>query len=426
MPAIGNDKKVNMPVKRKILWLSNFAFSEASNKGTGTWLIAMGNAMVKSGKVDLYNISYGEGNTFESQDYMGITQWVIPYEKSSKGIPSKAVIDFIRQKEREIQPDIIHIWGTEHYWGMLIVKNILTTPVLLEIQGLLSVIEKVFYGGLTNRELLECIGLKEILLPQRLYYFRHSIFKQKGKLEQFIISHANHIAVQSKWVDAHIRIMNPRAKIYHTDIILREQFYKADKWKWNPETQIIFTSSSGSNIYKGLHVVFRAFAILAKEFPKLVLHIAGTIKYDSFFQDGYTTWLLHLAKLLKIEDRIVWLGPLDELGMINQLQKASVCVIPSFIETYCVAMAEAMMIGTPCVVSYAGAMPELAVHRSSALFFPVNDAVICNAHMNAVLSNEAIANQLSLEAIRTVEIRNNPEKILNQQLDIYEQVLAQY
>jgi glycosyltransferase involved in cell wall biosynthesis len=218
--------------------------------------------------------------------------------------------------------------------------------------------------------------------------------------------------------------MNPKANIYRTDIILRKQFYKAAKWKWHTNTQIIFTSSSGSNIYKGLHVVFRAFSILATVYPKLVLHVAGAIKYDSILQDGYTTWLLRLAKQLNIEDRIVWLGPLDEMEMIDQLQQASVCVIPSFIETYCVALAEAMMIGTPCVVSFAGAMPELAVHRSSALFFPIDDASVCNTHIDTILSDETFASQMSLEAIKTVAIRNNPEKILNLQLDIYEQVIA--
>lgn len=422
MPAIG--KNLGMSVKRKILWLSNFAFSEVNIKATGTWLIAMGDAMVKSGKVDLYNITYEGGKTFDSKNYMGITQWVIPNERTSNGMPSGKVIEFIRQKENEIQPDLIHIWGTEHYWGMLNVKKILVAPVLLEIQGLLSVYEKVFYGGLTNKELVECIGVKEILLPQRLYYFRHRIFKQKGKFEQFIISQSKNIAVQSEWVNTHIRIINPHANIYRTDIILRKQFYNAAKWNANPVSQIIFTSSSGSNIYKGLHVVFRALATLATSHPKVVLHVAGSIKYDSYFQDGYTTWLLKLAKELKIENRIVWLGPLDEREMVTQLQKASVCVIPSFIETYCVALAEAMMIGTPCVVSYAGAMPELAVHGSSALFFPIDDAAVCSTQMEAILSNNAFARQMSLEAIKTTEIRNDPEKILNLQLDIYEKVIS--
>ena len=413
-----------MNAKRKILWLSNFAFSDENIKATGTWLVAMANALANSGKVDLYNITYGEGNTFHNQNYKGISQWIIPNETTHNGSPTRAVIEFIRQKEKEIQPDIIHIWGTEHYWGMLNVHKTFTAPVLLEIQGLLSIIEKRFYGGLTNKELFECIGLKEILLPQRLYYFRHRTFRKKGEMEKYIISHADHISVQSEWVNTHIRIMNPNARTYRTDIILREQFYKAKKWKWDPGKEIIFTSSSGSNIYKGLHVVFRAFSLLAASHPKLLLHVAGNIKYDSRFQDGYTTWLLNMAKKMNIEDRIVWLGPLDEQQMIEQLQMASVCVIPSFIETYCVALAEAMMIGTPCVVSFAGAMPEIAVHGSSAMFFPINDAVVCNAHIHSILSNGQLAGKMSIEAIRTIEKRNDPEKILERQLAIYEQVLS--
>ena len=65
--------------------------------------------------------------------------------------------------------------------------------------------------------------------------------------------------------------------------------------------------------------------------------------------------------------------------MIGELLNCNVCVMPSFIETYCLAFAEAMMVGVPVVVSFAGAMPELAEHNKEAMFYNPLDHITCAA-----------------------------------------------
>jgi len=42
------------------------------------------------------------------------------------------------------------------------------------------------------------------------------------------------------------------------------------------------------------------------------------------------------------------------------------------------ALAEVMIVGLPTVVSYIGAMPKLAQHNESALYFPVGDYMACS------------------------------------------------
>ncbi len=62
----------------RIFWLSNRFFSEKNDTSTGTWLTAMGQALVASGKVHLANISEDRVSSVTRRDCNGITQGVVP------------------------------------------------------------------------------------------------------------------------------------------------------------------------------------------------------------------------------------------------------------------------------------------------------------------------------------------------------------
>ena len=413
---------------KKILWLSNCAFTDDKMQVTGTWLIAMGEALLETGEVELNNITFGNVKKNTRRDCKGVSQWIIPHEKTNKkGLLSHKTINFIKKIEAEIHPDLIHIWGTEGSWGMLAARKILKTPVILDMQGILYAIAKVYYGGLTFKELLQCIGLKEILLPIRFLYFSKRAFDKKGVQERYVIQNIPFISVQSEWVRTHVEFENPTCKTFETGIILRNEFYDVPPWtiKEN-QNPIIFTSSSGSVPYKGLHVLFRAIAVLKKKFPTIQLRIAGSIQKSRYryIRDGYSAWLLKEAERLDILNSIVWLGALNADEIIDQLHSSSMVVIPSYIETYCLALAEAMIVGVPTVVSYAGAMPELAQHNESSLFFPVGDYMSCSAQIEKLLNNMVLAEKLSIQARIEGLKRNNTDKVVKRQLEIYTKVIA--
>lgn len=161
-----------MNKKRKILWFSSLQFSNEKIKTTGTWLIAMGDALAKSPGIELYNVSYGDVKSITQNNVSNINQWIIPdkeREKCHEG--TREVISFIIRINQEIKPDLIQVWGTESGLGFSVIKAKLQTPILLDIQGLLFTIPKNYYGGLSRNDLLGCIGLKEILRPQNHPYF---------------------------------------------------------------------------------------------------------------------------------------------------------------------------------------------------------------------------------------------------------------
>ena len=95
----------------------------------------------------------------------------------------------------------------------------------------------------------------------------------------------------------------------------------------------------------------------------------------------------------------------------------------SYVESYSLALVEAQAVGVPAIISYAGAMPELAENRKSGLFFSPGDYISCASHMIELIENKNLALSLSREEQSTAQKRNNNESVLEIQLQIYKTIL---
>lgn len=415
--------------KRKIIWFCAAQFSDENIKTTATWLIAMGNALAEIEDIELYNITYGSVDSISQINTKNITQWIIPFKdlkKHHRG--SKALVSFVKKIDEVIEPDIIHVWGTENEFGSIINEAKLKTPVLLDIQGLLFAYVKFYYGGLDFKDLIKCIDFKEIIKPRFHPYFIRRSFKKKGKQELRLIRDFKYISVQSDWVNSVIKNVNNNGSIFHTGIMLRKEFYDTSPWKkLENKNQInIFTSSSGPIPYKGIHVVIEAIALLKTKYPNIKLNIGGDFqlkKKYGLFRNGYMGWLLRKINKLGLTDSISWLGMLSSEEIINEMYKSSVVVVPSYIETYCLFMAESMMVGVPTVASFSGAMPQLAEHGKSALYFSPGDHWECASCIEKIIENTEFADMLSLESRKRAFDRNNQGKVLKKQLEIYSKII---
>lgn len=416
--------------KRKIVWFCAAQFTDEKIKTTGTWLIAMGNAIANSPNIDLFNVTFGDVKSITQKNSKNITQWIIPHKERVKYHQgSKKLVSFIKKFNKEVDPDLIHVWGTENGFGFPVMEANLKTPVLLEIQGLLFASVKFYYGGLSFSDLKNSIGIKEVLRPKyHLSSIRRS-FKRRGKHELRLIRQMKNITVQSDWVHTIIKYVNPESKLFHTGMMLRSEFYEASQWKHpaNDETINIFTSCSGPIPYKGLHVIFEAIAVLKNKFPNIKLNIGGGInihKKYGLIRDGYTSWMLDKIKELEIEGSVRWMGMMNADEMIREMQRSHMVVIPSFVETYCLFMAESMMIGVPAIASFAGALPELAVPDKSVLYFPMGDHWTCARQIERVIEDSEMVKRLSFESRKIALDRNDPDKVLQTQLNIYNEILT--
>ncbi|MDB5288273.1 MAG: hypothetical protein JWR05_3222 [Mucilaginibacter sp.] len=408
----------------KILWLCNVIFSDIKTASTGTWLHSMADALVNTEKVELFNITQAKVKSITREDYRSISQWLVPIEPLKRnGLPSSKIIHEIQEIVNNVKPDIIHIWGTENYWGLLSARGYIKGNVVLEIQGLKFACAKYFYSGLSFRNILECFSLKEFLKPSVSLIGLKRSFDKWGVFEKEMLLKQNTISTQSNWVRTYVKNINPFAQILNTEIALRSEFIEANKWEAdNCIPYQIFTSANSSSIsYKGLHILLDAIEILKRRHPQIKLCIAG-YSQTGLRQDGYSKWLKRKIKKLGISENVEWLGPLDAKSIILQMYKANVIVVPSFIETYCLAFDEALTVGVPTVASFAGAMPELATHEKTALFFTPGDVDMCANAIERFMLDKVFAMEISFNAYDEKKTKNNSNIALSQ-LEKYNQLL---
>ena len=412
---------------KKILWLCNTIFSQKKIDGTGSWLQPLAEKLQESGEVQIINITSGKTDKIIRQDFGRIQQWIIPIRKRKVygQIASKITCKEIAKIEQTVAPDLVHIWGTEQIWASVYAQGYIKAKALLDIQGLLFAYADSYYGGLSFSDILDCINLKEIIMPWRTLWNKKRIFRKRGMIELECIKKFTHISYQSQWVKNQLENINSMAYYYPTRIMLRDMFYSCPHWKYTScsSKPVLFSFCSAAVPYKGIHTLLKAISVLKQKYPNIILYLAGRIDVGNKLLDGYSIFLHKLIKQNNLENNIHYTGPLNETQIIEHLQKCNVCIIPSYIETYCLALAESMIVGIPTVVSFAGAMPELAVHEKEALFYNSMDYKTCAAHISTLIENKEYAETLSKNGRRQRQKQNNINSVIQTQLKIYTSII---
>lgn len=249
---------------------------------------------------------------------------------------------------------------------------------------------------------------------------RH-IYKKRCRNEFDVIQKLKYVSVQSKWVEGYIKALNPNSKIFHTNIVLRPEFYKAEKWKYSNNCTIFSTATMVTPL-KGLHVLLKALYIVKKYYPEVQLRLAGTIQ-TGLRTGGYAKLLFGYIEKYKLSKNIVFLGNLETAALIHEYQNASLLVNPSSIESYSLVVAEAMYIGTPTVASFVGGMANLGIDNENILYFPKEDYITCANRITSVLSSVELSTYLSVSSIRYSQERCDKINIVSTQYEIYSDVI---
>lgn len=412
----------------KILWFCSTVFSEEKISTTGTWLHTMSKALVAEG-VELYNIAplYGIKEITKS-DFGDIKQWILPILKLRNGLPSKQWINKIKSIVDDIHPDLIHYWGIEYYFPLLYSRGILTYPSLLEIQGIKETCVRVFYGNLSNNQLLRCHGIKEILFPSLSLICRKRQFEKWSVFEREMLNTHLNISTHSEWVRAWVsQFKSESTNIYHTHRIVRKEFREATPWAIpNNGHPILFTISAGADAYKGIHDGIMAIRIVKQLYPDVELRIAGNFEAGKkwYRRNGYTNYLFSLIKRYGLSDNVTFVGKKSAIQLVEEMKNANVMLQLSYVETYSLAVAEALTLGIPAVVAYSGATPELIGNSGCSLFYTPSDYFMCAHQIIRILESPALANNLSSLAKESRYRKTTPEGSCKNQIDIYKHVLG--
>jgi glycosyltransferase involved in cell wall biosynthesis len=385
---------------------------------------ALADAFVGTDELHLSNVTTA-AVAAPCRDESGLVdQWLVPAasRRSRDGLPGAATVDAVRRAVDQARPDVIHVWGTETFWGLLTARGLIPGKTLLETQGLKFAIAPVYAGGLGVSEQVAAAGVKEIVRRNTIPQARRT-FERWGGFEQEMLSGHDDLTVQTDWLAAQVRCYNPTATLHRNHFALRNAFYAARPWQPG-RSRDLFCSAAYSAPFKGLHVAVRALAMLRERHPDVRLRVAGAHLRPGLRRDGYIHWVAREARRLGVAEQIAWLGPLSAEQIVEELQSCAAMIVPSFMEGYCLGLAEAMLVGVPCVVSFAGGAACLAENGRSALYFTPGDVAMCAWQADRLLGDVQLAQKIAVEARAVAATRNGREQVARTQLAIYADVLG--
>ncbi len=415
----------------KVLWFSNCKLSERNNKLSGSWLYSMSELLTRQDDFILTNITVDRSKTYKEVQCLKIApnfcEYILPgWKLDGRGYPHKKHIQEIAEICHKEMPDLIHVWGVENYFCNLIPDLQLNVPLLLEIQGMHEPWVRVYFGDLSFQETLSCLGLREILFPQlkSIYAFKDGMRKQIQR-DMHAFSKFQYISTQSEWVRDYIRLNHIQAHLFETGMSIRTPFWKV-KWSYPEDGQKNFyCSAAGPAPYKSIQTAIKALRYVKSFYPGCKLYIIGNFKKSNWIhQPGYLTYLYKLIRKLDLTDNVVFTGSLTAQQIVEVMKKCIAMVQTSYVESYSLALVEAQAAGVPAIISYAGAMPELAENRKSGLFFSPGDYMSCAARMIELIENKELALAISRESLSLVKERNNDQAVVETQIRIYETILA--
>jgi L-malate glycosyltransferase len=332
---------------------------------------------------------------------------------------SKANLERARAIVADYHPDIIHVHGTERFYGLIVGMDI-DVPVVVSIQGLVSQVRKFLFAGLSFRERLRALRIRDVLrwtgpFPEYLSW------RSGAAREMEIISRNQYFIGRTEWDQAWVRAINPTATYFTCDEVIRPVFFEGG-WSFPDVKRHSMLCTSAMQPSKGIPLLLDAATILRRKYPDMRLQLAG----DWHPRSGWGRVVRHKLRTLGLEDCVTFTGPVDAETLARHLQKANVFVSSSWMENISNSTAEAMLVGIPCVVSFTGGLTTTLTPGETGLMYPPGDPALLAAAVGRIFDDDALALRLASAARSVALRRHEPRRIATKQVEIYREVLSHH
>jgi len=415
----------------RVLWFSNTPSLASAflndNKVIIGWIASLEKEVAKVEVIEL-GVAFHYGYSDKKQFSIGKTKYFsFPFPIISKGhkrgilsrwkhkIEPVNVIDNYLEVVQSFKPDLIHIFGTENSFGSVIDK--VNVPVIIQIQGNLSVYEKKWFSGLNKCTILRYSSIKAFLFGYGIWHLYYQ-FKKRSIREQESMKKCTYFIGRTDWDRRITRVMSPKSTYFHCDELLREDFLKSRIWVKPNNSQIIVHTTVSSVVYKGIEIIIEIAEIIKKN-NLLPIHwyIAGLNGKEEVIK------IIEKSFSVKFDDSgIKFLGKLKPNELVEALLKTDCYVHTSHIENSPNSVCEAMILGVPVVATYAGGTSSLITDNLDGLLVQDGDPYSMLGAIYELCQNDLLYNKISKNAVVRAKNRHNPDKVINDLSFIYKSV----
>lgn len=409
----------------KVLWFANTPCNadEYFNKelmGTGGWLKMLNKHL--QNKVELHIAFYHKEELkpfkYEKTHYYPIkknSKPVIIFKKIINIPIYDEDIDLYNEIINVVEPDLIHIHGTEGSYGCLLGK--FKTPVVISLQGILKVIAHKYFNGIEYKYCGLSLFKYIPFLGKSIFYKDYVKILRKSEIETLVLRNTKFLIGRTDWDRRVSYLLAPNSKYFHNDEMLRNGFYE-NEWKPLLRDKMVIYTTSGNNYYKGLETIYLATIELNRTGVIFEWNIAGISGNDPI--------VAVIKRKFNIKDfpnNIVFLGKLNEGQIIRNLLEADMFVMTSHIENSPNSLCEAMILGVPCISTLAGGSGSLLRDRIDGILIQSGDPWAMAGAILELNNNPSLGIKLGQNARKIAMQRHNKEKITNDLVAIYKSIL---
>lgn len=416
----------------KILWFANSPCgSLRRNKQKiilGGWLLSLEDQIKNKTDIELSVcfISQKEQSDFEFEGvhYYPVSRnnphnkilSVISRFKSDSDI-EKFIVPHLLNVVKRVNPDIIHIHGTEECFGLIqdYIKNI---PIIFSIQGLIAPYSEKFFSGFSESFIREHEPLSSKLRGLSIINVYNS-FCYRSQRELRYLQHAKYI-IGRTFFDHYVPLLcNPNVKLFQGEEILRKEFY-SNSWEKSLGDNLIIVSTISPGVYKGFETLLHA-AKLLKEYANFEFewHVIGYEKNDK-----YVRLAERLKRVNSEKTNICFHGRMQADEMLKILLKSDVYVQVSHIENSPNSLCEAMLLGMPIIASFAGGTSSMLKDSEEGVLLQDGDPYVLAGAIVNLRNNFDQAIQMGRMAKQRATKRHDPIDIGNHLVDVYKEILT--
>ena len=238
----------------------------------------------------------------------------------------------IRRALRQIQPDVVHAWGTEH--GAALVAARCHYPYVLTMQGLLS-----WYATQTRLS----------------RYHRFA-----AKLERWSVPRAPVVTTESRFGIQYLERHFPGPRYVQVEHAPKRLFHELRRHPQTQPAQFLFVGAFGQ--IKGGDLLLQALDQVKAEFPFEMLIVSG--RDEAFLQRVRPTVSAALW------DRVRFEASLTSEQVAEKMASATMMIFPTRADTSPNSVKEAVVAGLPVVASAVGGIVDYVFPEKNGLLVP--------------------------------------------------------
>jgi len=415
----------------RVLWFTNSPASARELIGSGFvgegWIGALEKAIVDQSNISLGIAFQSVVNSIEIKDINRVKYYIMPLHfgrfkrRIGPGVVYKigdeSSIEYYLNIIRDFKPDILQIFGSESNFGLVIPH--IKTPVVIHIQGNITVYNHKFFSGLSKFELIRYSSWKDLLRGNSQVQKYHYL-KRVEKREKDIFRACKYFMGRTRWDKNISRVLSPESNYYHCDEVLRDDFFSV-KWERKETDMFRLITIIRGDIYKGLDTVMETASILKslhQNFEWLIVGLSANDQSPRIFEKKYNRSFS--------EVNVHFLGSKDVNELIDLFLNSSIFIHPSHIENSSNSICEAMMIGIPVISTATGGTSDILKNGEEGILIQDGDPYAMTGAILELSNDLSLQDLFSKNARKTALTRHNPLRILNQLESIYEEVIKDH